>query len=436
MRGDAPIDNNLSYIGTISDTRPTSSSRGLIRIKAGNISTFFRSGALEIRPGRFPELDGLRGLFALGVLLVHLRMQSMYWSVIFMDGFFTLSSFLITRSLLETKAENNRQLLAGFYIRRFARIFPAYYGLLFCIAVLMLLINQVSDQLGLKAYTLSELIPYTLYVQYTQLFWQHDEINSFANSNRFLLHTWSLAIEEQFYLIWGALFCIARSIRIKAILAGLFIIIGIGSRISGWVDSPLITYRLDTFGYGIAFALLYHYATQISNPALLKRWSRIIGIATLASFAAFWTVTGSFTALWDYWAYGTPIELFQWSPASVLSSFGCGGVVFVLACRRNAAWLALFRSRAALYLGSISYCLYLVHYPIIDILLQLRTPIMQFGYWTNVAAVLVLTIGIAHFATQFFNWLHHKILVRTGLRKTATTELLSRHQDIESYVRQ
>ena len=153
-----------------------------------------------------PELDGIRGIALLAVLLSHggpyihrssltskLFVYAMIpgWSGV--ELFFVLSGFLITGILLKTKVANNY--FSSFYVRRFLRIFPIYYFVL----TLGLLIAPHNSWWNSMLPPLEKTrIAYYFYVQNWPIFWNH---TNFLPISLFG-HFWSLAVEEQFYLIW------------------------------------------------------------------------------------------------------------------------------------------------------------------------------------------------------------------------------------------
>jgi peptidoglycan/LPS O-acetylase OafA/YrhL len=366
---------------------------------------------------RFPELDGLRGVLALGVVFVHLQVEGMFWLVVFMDGFFGLSAFVITSGLLERTSASRIEQLKSFYWRRVVRICPPYYVLLIAVAALMLAIDKAAAHADLAGtYGLDSLAPYVVYLQFTDRFWHHDEATSYLFSVRFLRHTWSLAIEEQFYLVWGALFCLTRRPWMKVAAACCFVGIGVAARLSGLVESPLITYRLDAFGYGALFALWYQHAAAAGDSPRLRRYGAVFGAIAALAFCGYWLLAEVPQQYWRWLSQGIPPPHFKWSSASALSSAGCATLVIALACSSGAAAVAFLRSGPLLYLGRISYCLYLVHYPIIDLLLHHDVKLLDAGPVGNGIAVLVLSIGSAHLLTGASERLSKRLLGQRSVR--------------------
>ena len=157
-------------------------------------------------PYHQPELDGIRGIALLAVMLSHagpyiqrnylagkLLVYAMIpgWSGV--ELFFVLSGFLITGILLKTKAAENY--FSSFYMRRFLRIFPIYY---FVVTVGLLIAPHNSWWNSMLPPLEKTRIAYYFYVQNWPIFWNHTNFLPISVFG----HFWSLAVEEQFYLIW------------------------------------------------------------------------------------------------------------------------------------------------------------------------------------------------------------------------------------------
>jgi peptidoglycan/LPS O-acetylase OafA/YrhL len=146
-------------------------------------------------PKRIPELDGIRGLAILQVLVWHyhtmlhalpgtrvahlLRLLSLTWSGV--DLFFVLSGFLICGILLDNRGASNY--FSVFYARRFLRILPLYFA--------MIVFGQIAGGLGFQ------MLPWYVYATFTQTLW----IIAHGTFGFWLAPSWSLAVEEQFYAL-------------------------------------------------------------------------------------------------------------------------------------------------------------------------------------------------------------------------------------------
>lgn len=144
-----------------------------------------------------PELDGLRALSALLVITAHMHQKIWHWTSgrLGVYVFFVLSGYLITSIALNEERETGRVDLKAFYIRRAFRIFPVYYLVLATYAILIFGLH-IGGQERLEG--LHRAMPY--YLTYFQ------EI-AYAHSTSYLpfMQSWSLGIEEKFYLVWPVL---------------------------------------------------------------------------------------------------------------------------------------------------------------------------------------------------------------------------------------
>lgn len=144
---------------------------------------------------RIPGLDGLRGTSMMAVVFFHFfNMPYAAWYS--MDLFFVLSGFLITGILVDTK--QSKHYFKNYVVRRMLRIFPLYYGVLI---IFFLIVPLFVSQ--------SKLAPFSIYYDNQVYFWTYLQNwilllkeAYLKGVSRIFLHLWSLAIEEQFYIVW------------------------------------------------------------------------------------------------------------------------------------------------------------------------------------------------------------------------------------------
>jgi peptidoglycan/LPS O-acetylase OafA/YrhL len=233
-----------------------------------------------------PQLDGLRGIAILLVLLVHsqesfrgIHLDSLArrgW--IGVDLFFVLSGFLITGILLDTKGRG--AWLRNFYARRALRIWPLYYAVLLFIFVLVP-IAKPSNKLELSHY------PWYWYFSYLQ--------NWFVRGWGIapLSITWSLAVEEQFYMSWPIVVLVSSRKGLRNVLVATFLLspllrwvaISLGS---SWVFTYTFTgFRLDSIALGGLMALFVR--SEAFSATRLRRISMATfgmgGLAVAINFA-------------------------------------------------------------------------------------------------------------------------------------------------------
>ncbi len=144
-----------------------------------------------------PALDGLRGLALLGVLFFHAN-GALPGGYLGVDLFFVLSGFLITTLLLAEHRDTGRIALSAFWVRRARRLFPALLSLMPAVAIYSRFFAKPGELQGLRADALATL---AYVANWRAVFSQKSYWELFAAPS-LLEHTWSLAIEEQFYVVW------------------------------------------------------------------------------------------------------------------------------------------------------------------------------------------------------------------------------------------
>jgi peptidoglycan/LPS O-acetylase OafA/YrhL len=220
------------------------------------------------------QLDGLRAFAVIFTMVTHFTLSRegllalVPWGWMGVRLFFVLSGFLITAILLRTRPEEGRgEALGIFYCRRFLRIFPVYYTTLFLTALVN--IRPVRQ---------------TFFWHLAYLSNVYAAVRHPADSP--VTHFWSLAVEEQFYLIWPCLmFFLPRRYLLKAMIAA--VCIGPATRLLGVMDhfepSGIGPFAfLDSLGMGAILA--YFWDQELGNPEAARKFSRISLWIGLPSF--------------------------------------------------------------------------------------------------------------------------------------------------------
>ncbi len=317
------------------------------------------TGSME-QGGYFVALDGMRGLFFLCILTLHvlevwnhlplppqLRIPRMliHWSWMAVDMFFVLSGFLITGLLMRMRGV--RYAIRTFYFRRALRIFPPYY----------LLLAAVFTWMVVEAGTLAPALEparlsYWVYLQ--NLFIAMQGWDSF----RPLSHLWSLAVEEQFYLLWPLLVLMLPMRQLRWILIGMLVLATLlRAYMVATGDSYLPVYvllftRLDDLAAGSLLALA---AATPAGRATLARWSPWAVVVGFAVAFAIAVLRGK------YWLADPVVQVFGYSANIVIGA----GLIAMMAFRERSFGLrVLFSSPALVWLGIRSYAAYLFHWPI------------------------------------------------------------------------
>jgi peptidoglycan/LPS O-acetylase OafA/YrhL len=290
---------------------------------------------------RMPLLDGIRAISILLTITVHAHIGQWSW----LAGergvtmFFILSGYLITFLALREERENGRLNLSAFYVRRTFRIFPLYYITVAIYAVLIYGLQVRSD----KAANFSGALPYLLtYLQEIPFFFG---VNG-ATSNIPLFHSWSLGIEEKFYLVWPVLIFVClrtlRAWRLPACMA----MIAIFACAPHFGRFGMLLFPYFHILVGCAVAIVLNEARYFAIARTLS--SRLWLCAILLIF-----VTVQFISpLYTYWPFQQPIDVLY----SLL-----GGVLLAALLTLESARVKILAHPALVFIGRLSYGIYLVH---------------------------------------------------------------------------
>ena len=335
-----------------------------ISARAGE-STFDADGArgvsTPVRLGYRPELDGIRALAIVFVLWNHLDSldpRALGWikgnPSIGVDIFFTLSGFLITRLMLDEYYASGRFDVKQFLVRRARRLMPASLTVVAVVLLLAWLGDQpfgpmpnsnmsiIRSAFGAAAYHMNilQMIPR-------------------LHHNWALTHTWSLSLEEQFYLIWpfvmlGILRMKRLDVRVRVAVAGC--LIAAASTLWGWHLRSIraldhlyngLDARAVQLAVGIALAGLTMLLPRLTTQLRWVGWPAGIVLCLVA----FVHPLPSFLANVEYFT---------------IALLACGVIVGCL--ERSGHLAAVVRFRPLVELGKLSYSVYLVHYPVFFLL--------------------------------------------------------------------
>lgn len=308
------------------------------------------------------ELDGLRAVAALAVLAFHCKLPAAGGGFIGVDVFFVLSGFLITRLLRQEFAETSRIAIGQFYLRRALRLWPALILMLAAYAAVSPALfgaEGVMRDVALSGLYLSD---------YARAFWGVPD---------YLNHTWSLSVEEHFYLLWPAVILLIgrrSDLAATALLISLFVLASAWQIVDTvvWQDWARTYYRFDTRMSGLLIGgVVAVFPWKPSSGA-----ARAVGEVSLAILAAV-VATG---------VWGSPASL-TW--LGVVVDLAAAGLVWSLASGHQTALGAMFRVRPLGYLGLVSYGVYLWHYPIS------RAVRDHYDPWTTSLIVLASSIALA-----------------------------------------
>ena len=340
--------------------------------------------AVNANRSYYPALDGLRGVAILLVVFLHNFdfMNYFFFGWLGVDLFFVLSGFLITDILLNTV--NKPNFLRNFYMRRVLRIFPLFYLTL----IICLLILPAVKSLGLN-------VQYYTDNQFWLWAYLQNWLYSFKEpyGDKMLLHTWSLAVEEQFYLIWPATVLLIRKPKILLGVA-ITVLLGAGfTRYVIWIFkvqdlaySSLYTFtRIDGLCIGSILALLMRI-----NTDFLKKYTSVIVLLMAAINFGFYFLNNQLSNTLPYLAfvgYTTFAVLF-------------GILVYEAVIGESKIIQFIFNNSVLKFFGKISYGLYVYHWPVYILLFPFFKRVLtdkkniSFRYAETGSAVIVTVIAV------------------------------------------
>jgi peptidoglycan/LPS O-acetylase OafA/YrhL len=317
-----------------------------------------------------PALNGLRALAVLGVMAYHLNLGWASGGYLGVDLFFVLSGFLITTLLLEEWTKTGRVDLSEFWARRAKRLLPALFLVLVALGAYLVFnaqfggpgSNGLVDLSGLRGDALATLF----YVGNWHSIFAHQSYFAQFSAPSPLQHTWSLAIEEQFYLVWppllllllrgagrawrrvGLVVAIAATLLSAGLMALLFHPGGDPTRVYFGTDT-----RLFDLMAGVTVAFLAAARPQ-PGPAA-RRALHVASPLAAVALAVFWVTSGTAQGLPRNWMF----------EGGFLACAALAAVVVADARLLDRGPFARLLSVPPLhFLGTISYGIYLWHWPI------------------------------------------------------------------------
>ena len=326
-----------------------------------------------------PALNGLRGIAVIGVVAYHLQLGWARGGYLGVDLFFVLSGFLITSLLLEEWVGSGRLNLAAFWGRRAKRLLPALFLVVSALGLYIIAnaifggpgANGLLDLSGLRWDAIWTL----LYANNWHLIYAHQSYFAQFSTPSPFQHTWSLAIEEQFYLVWPlvliVLFRFARrgwrtaGVTISIVL-GLLSSVLMAAMFHPGTDPSRIYYGTDTRLFDLmAGATLAFFAASRPQPGeRARRTLHVVAPAAAAALAVFWIRAGT--------PGGLPTNFMFEGGFLVCAVLGA----VVVADARLVEPGGFSRALAfppLHFLGTISYGIYLWHWPVIVYLNGTRT---------------------------------------------------------------
>lgn len=298
--------------------------------------------------GYRPEIDGLRAIAIIGVIVCHINPEWLPGGFLGVDIFFVLSGYLITSIILRDRADNHFSFMA-FYAKRARRLLPALYLVLVATMLLGFAIYTPERLLALGRAAFAS----SAYISNYYLVKERGYFDPDAKMEP-LVHTWSLAVEEQFYLLWPLALIVISSLKIDTgRTLKLVMVVGTVASfaLAQWLTSGhhqtlerLAYYGLPTRAWQL---MLGAAMTQVATPKIKQaNANSIVGVLLIMLSFLMVDEKGKIPALGSL-----PVCI---GTALIIKGTECKNAVQELLARK-----------AIVFVGLISYSLYLWHWPIL-----------------------------------------------------------------------
>ena len=352
-----------------------------------------------------PSIDSLRALAVLAVIIYHVDVNYLPGGFLGVDLFFVLSGYLISSLIIKEFKKTGTVNLYNFYIRRARRLLPAVYFMITIGLVVMVLFNEVL----LRKSHLDAIFGYIYSSNWWYIFHKLDYFDSFGAQSPFK-HLWSLAIEEQFYMIFPLLFLLVNGKKKSKdgtyklnknflyVVLGLILVSLIAHILLFDINNiSRIYFGTDTRAFsllvGVVGAILY--PMERLHSKVTPQQNMIYSVVSLASIATLITVM-VYTSEYNTWLYRGGFLL-----VAIL-----GLIVIISSGKQHTLMSKLLSFKPVVFIGKISYSLYLWHFPI----LVLTTPVSEIGN-PNIIFVILRVILTFVLATASY------MFVETPIRK-------------------
>lgn len=342
-----------------------------------------------VRPSYIKSLDGIRGLAVLLVICHHWQFNffNIPFGWIGVQLFFVLSGFLITGILLSEKQLSLGMFLKRFYVKRALRIFPLYFGLLSICAVLFTLAGTVlsNKSAGMNLLSLlDELQVNSLFlVTYTYNFMEiyHTLISHIKIPNTELFsHLWSLSVEEQFYLVFPFIIYFLSEKNLKRFLVIILIVCPIlrfacvelfknfttDYYFIGTVIYRQTPFQFDALCFGAALAV-FDLKFLLKNSKLIFYLFLILTVSVgLINYALLHTSVNHVTLKGLGYEYTENLVYGNRISYGLTLINICSALMIYCSINGNSPF-RMFENSKLIFIGKISYGIYLLHYPFLKI---------------------------------------------------------------------
>lgn len=291
------------------------------------------------------DIDGLRTVAVMAVICFHAGFTWMTGGFVGVDVFFVISGYLITQKLSLEFAKNNRISFSRFYSSRIRRLFPALLATVLLSAFFAYFLLGPEALINYSESAIASILSFSNIYFWTQAgYWDT------AAHVKPLLHTWSLSVEEQFYLLWPLLILgLAKTFSNKliVIVLGLISIVSLIAAEIAVKENPSMAFYLTPFR-------IYEFA--IGGVCYFVAWPKRL---TMGMFSEFMSIFGLAVIIATSVLYNasTPFP-------GITALLPCLGAAAIIIARHSKFNRLLLGNRPMIVCGLISYSLYLAHWPI------------------------------------------------------------------------
>lgn len=339
-----------------------------------------------------PSIDSLRAIAVIAVIIYHIDANYLPGGFLGVDLFFVLSGYLISSLIIKEYKSTGTVNLYNFYVRRARRLLPAVY---FMITVVLIIITLFNGVLLKKSY-LDALFGYIYSSNWWYIFHKLDYFDSFGSQSPFK-HLWSLAIEEQFYMFFPLIFLIfnrkSKSNNSNSKLNKNFIYVVLSLILVSLIAHILlfdinninrIYFGTDTRAFsllvGVVGAILY--PMDRLSERTTKKDNMIYSIVSLVSILVLIGIMIN-TSEYNTWLYRGGFLL-----VAII------GLIIIISSGRQYTFMSkLLSFKPLVFIGKISYSLYLWHFPI----LVVTTPVSEIGnpnlFYVTLRIVLIFLVA-------------------------------------------
>jgi len=361
-----------------------------------------------------PGLDGLRAIAVVAVMVWHANHSWLQGGFLGVEVFFVISGYLITLLLISEKERTGRVRIGQFWLRRARRLLPALFTMMSALAIYMALFRPRP-----MGNTRGDLLGGTFYVANWFQIWVGQ---AYAAAEDFapLKHLWSLAVEEQFYLVWPLVMMVLlkrsgdRLPRLAMWLLGTSLFIALVTALL-YVGGEAVRGTACTSADSNGYLQVFGRCVNVNEALYLSTFSRAGGLMLGAAFAMVWRPVAvmrgplrrrgrrvdvvALVGLAGLWLLMTRVELFSEFTAQYDSQLFRGGflltglctIAIIAAATHRRSWLGrLLGIRPLNWVGTRSYGLYLYHWPIYQIIREPGEPLS----WSQFAIAMLITLPI------------------------------------------